>query len=63
MDEIHNQIKMKIDEVIDTQHPSYADQLREAVQKIQIQRSENARITKTVDDAVNQLIDLISASS
>ena len=63
MDEIHDQIKMKIDEVIATQHPSYADQLREAVQKIQIQRSENAKITKTVDDAVNQLIDLISASS
>ena len=63
MDEIHDQIKMKIDEVIATQHPSYADQLREAVQKIQIQRSENAKITKTVDEAVNQLIDLISASS
>ena len=63
MDEIHDQIKMKIDEVIATQHPSYADQLREAVQKIQIQRSENAKITRTVDDAVNQLIDLISASS
>ena len=47
MDEIHDQIKMKIDEVIATQHPSYADQLREAVQKIQIQRSENAKITKT----------------
>ena len=47
MDEIHDQIKMKIDEVIATQHPNYADQLREAVQKIQIQRSENAKITKT----------------
>ena len=47
MDEIQGQIKMKIDEVIATQHPSYAYQLREAIRKIQIQRSENAKITKT----------------
>jgi hypothetical protein len=67
MDEIHNQIKKKIDEVVAehivTENPEFAYQIRETVKKIQIQRSENAKITKTVDHAVNQLIELITASS
>lgn len=55
MDQIHEQIKLKIDEVVATQSPNYIERLREAAAEVQTQR-------KSVDEAISQLIQLISES-